>query len=109
MIKMQIVMDEKKIKRENKYSLSKIYATLDDYFVNRLYFLKEKNGFYTGSGSPNDFANFGIAMTTLGKKRWFMDNVDKWLYFNSEDSEDPNDFVVEDFKETCLSYYPLGA
>jgi hypothetical protein len=48
-------------------------------------------------------------MTTLGKKRWFMDNVDTWLYFNSEDSEDPTDYVVEDFKETCLEYYPLGA
>lgn len=102
-------MDERKIKSEKKYTLAKIYATLDDFFVNRLHFIKEGNGFYRGSGAPNDFANFGIAMTTLGKKRWFMDNVDKWLYFNSEDSEDPDDFVVEDFKETCLAYYPLGA
>jgi hypothetical protein len=109
MIKMQILMDEKKIQREGKYTLSKIYTTLDDFFVNRLYFHKGGNGFYSGTGSPNDFANFGIAMTTLGKKRWFMDNVDSWLYFNSEDSEDPNDYVIEDFKKTCLKYYSLGA
>ena len=56
------------------------------------------------------FGNFGIAMTTLGNKRWFMENVDTWLYFYSEDSEDPDDFVIEDFKEMCLKYYyPLGA
>jgi hypothetical protein len=109
MIKMQILMDEKKIQGEGKYTLSNIYTTLDDFFVNRLNFRKEDKGFYSGTGLSNDFANFGIAMTTLGKKRWFMDNVDTWLYFNSEDSEDPNDYVIEDFKETCLTYYPLGA
>jgi hypothetical protein len=109
MIKMQILMDETKIRREGKYTLVKIYETLDAFFVNRLHFIKEDNGFYSGTGSPGDFANFGIAMTTLGKKRWFMDNVDTWLYFNSEDSEDPGDYVIEDFKETCLEYYPLGA
>jgi hypothetical protein len=109
MIKMQILMDEKKIQREGKYTLSKIYLTLDDFFVNKLHFIKEDNGFYSGTGSSNDFANFGIAMTTLGKKRWFMDNIDTWLYFNSEDSEDPNDYVIEDFKETCREYYSLGA
>jgi hypothetical protein len=109
MIKMQIIMDEKKIKREGRYSLRKIYATLDEFFVRRLHFIKGENGFYSGSGSPDDFANFGIAMTTLGKKSWFMNNVDTWLYYNSEDSEDPNDFVVEDFKETCLEHYAIGA
>jgi hypothetical protein len=35
MIKMQIIMDEKKIKREGKYTLAKMYSTLDDFFVNR--------------------------------------------------------------------------
>jgi hypothetical protein len=50
-------------------------------------------------------------MWTLGKKKWFMDNVDTWLYFNSEDSDDPSDFVIEDFKAACLDYYEdrLGA
>jgi hypothetical protein len=109
MIKMQIVMDEAKINREGRYSLSKIYGTIDDFFLNRLRLVKEPGGYYSGSGQPNDFANFGIAMTTLGKKTWFMDNVDKWLYFNSEDSEDPNDYIVEDFKEACLTHYhPSG-
>jgi hypothetical protein len=102
MIKMQIKMDEKKIKREGRYSLQRIYGTLDDYFVNRLNIPKGSDGFYIGTGSPLDFGNFGVAMVTLGKKPWFMENVDTWLYFNSEDSEDPEDFVVEDFKKTCL-------
>jgi hypothetical protein len=48
-------------------------------------------------------------MTTLGKKSWFMDNVNTWLYFNSDDSSDPDDFAVEDFKEFCSSRYRVSA
>jgi len=105
MIKMQIKMDEKKIKSDGRYSLAKINGTLDDYFVNRLRFSKGSDGFYLGNGYPDDFANFGVAMVTLGKKSWFMDNVETWLYFNSEDSTDPNDFVIEDFKAFCWQRY----
>jgi len=108
MIKMQIKMDEGKIRREGRYSLEKIYGTLDDFLVNRLHLVKAEDGFYIGSGLPDDFANFGVAMTNLGKKSWFMGNVGTWLYFNSEDSEDPDDFVVEDFKELCNAHYRLA-
>ncbi|MDR1183597.1 MAG: hypothetical protein LBK67_02230 [Coriobacteriales bacterium] len=71
-------------------------------------FAKDADGFYLGTGSPDDFGNFGLAMVTLGKKDWFMDNVNTWLYFNSEDSDDPEDFVIEDFKEFCRERYLVG-
>lgn len=109
MIKMQIKMDEMKIKREERYSLAKINGTLDDYFIDRLHFSKGNNGFYLGNGSPDDFANFGVAMVTFGKKSWFMDNVDTWLYFNSEDSNNPEDYIAEDFKEFCQQRYQMNA
>jgi hypothetical protein len=109
MIKMQIKMDEQKIERSGRYSLSKVYGTLDDYLVNRLRFSKDGDGFYVGTGSPDDFGNYGLAMVTLGKKDWFMNNVDTWLYFNSEDSDDPEDYVVEDFKEFCTERYLASA
>jgi hypothetical protein len=102
MIKMQIIMDEDKIVREGKYSLDKIHRVLDDYFVEKLHTVKTDDGFYVGTGAKGDFGNFGLAMWTLGKKAWFMDNVKTWLYFNSEGSDDPNDFVIEDFKDFCL-------
>jgi hypothetical protein len=109
MIKMQIKMDEGKIRSAGRYSLERVYGTLDDYLVNNLGFAKDCDGFYLGTGSPDDFGNFGLAMVTLGKKGWFMDNVDTWLYFNSDDSADPADFVVEDFKEFCLKRYQTSA
>ncbi|MDR1014130.1 MAG: hypothetical protein LBL86_04020 [Coriobacteriales bacterium] len=109
MIKMQIKMDEGKIRRGGRYSLDRIYGILDDYLVNNLRFAKDGDGFYLGTGSPDDFGNFGLAMVTLGKKGWFMDNVDTWLYFNSEDSTDPDDYVIEDFKEFCKERYQASA
>jgi len=105
MIKMQIIIDEKKVLREKKYSLAKIYETLDRFFLENLCLKKGEDGFYLGSGAKTDFGNFGRAMWTLSKKSWFLDNVDTWLYFNSDDSDDPNDFVVEDFKDYCLRKY----
>jgi hypothetical protein len=108
MIKMQIKMDEAKLKRDGRYSLERVYGTLDDYLVNELRFKKGRDGFYLGTNSPDDFGNFGLAMVTLGKKPWFMDNVDTWLYFNSEDSDNPNDFVVEDFKDFCSKRYQVA-
>jgi hypothetical protein len=33
-----------------------------------------------------------------------MDNVKTWLYFNSDDSDDPEDFAI-DFKDFCLHKY----
>jgi hypothetical protein len=109
MIKMQIKLNDNKIEQGGRYSLERIYAALDDYLVSQLHFEKSGDGFYLGTGLPDDFGNFGLAMVTLGKKPWFMDNVETWLYFNSEDSDDPNDFAVEDFKEFCQAHYQAAA
>ncbi len=109
MIKMQIIMDESKVLREKKYSLSKIYGTLDRFFLDNLHLAKGEDGFYLGSGAKTDFGNFGRAMWTLSKKAWFLENVKTWLYFNSDDSDDPDDFVIEDFKDYCLKKYQTTA
>ena len=109
MIKMQIIMDEGKIIKEKKYSLDKINETLDRFFLENLHLTKGENGFYLGSDAKSDFGNFGRAMWTLGKKPWFLENVEAWLYFNSDDSDDPNDFVIEDVKDYCLRKYRATA
>jgi hypothetical protein len=109
MIKMQIIMDDEKIRRDGRYNPLKIQKALDDFFLNKLHVRKGDDGFYLGTGTKSDFGNFGLAMWTLGKKSWFMDNVKTWLYFNSEDSDDPNDFIIEDFKDFCAQKYAAGA
>jgi hypothetical protein len=100
-IKMQIVMDDNKITREHRYSVAKIHRALDEFMVDTLRLAKDGDGFYLGTNSRKDFSTFGIAFNTLRKKEWFACNVKTWLYFNSDASVDPNDFVIEDFKDYC--------
>jgi hypothetical protein len=102
MIKMQIVMDDDRIRRQEQYSADKIHHTLDSFLTGKLGLKKSDGGFYLGRGDSKDFSYFGLAFNTLRKKEWFIDNVQTWLYFNSDASDDPEDFVVEDFKAFCF-------
>jgi hypothetical protein len=99
MIKMQIVIDNDRVARETPYNVNKIHQVLDDYMVGKLGLLKAPDGFYFGTGKGSDFSKFGIAFTTLRKKEWFARSVKTWLYFNSDASDDPENFAIEDFAE----------
>jgi hypothetical protein len=102
MIKMQIIMDDQKIRRDKKYDVAKIHQALDSYMTVDLGLRKAQDGFYLGSNARSDWSHFGLAFNMLRKKDWFLGNVKTWLYFNSDASDDPEDFAVEDFKEFCL-------
>lgn len=104
MLKLEIKLDENKINTEQKYSVSNIYQTLEQAFNN--YHLREEHEpdgtvvFY-GSGNPRDYGAFGCIITSLSEKTWFMDYVTKWIWYNSDDGVNENDFAVED----VLYYY----
>ena len=51
---------------------------------------------FTGNGNPKDYGAFGSIITSLGEKEWFMDYVTKWVWYNSDDGENEDDFIVED-------------
>jgi hypothetical protein len=102
MIKMQILMDRDKIERDAIYDISAIQASLDTFMVEKLGLIKADNGFYLGRGVKSDFSNFGIAYSKLRRQDWFLENVETWLYFNSDSSLNPDDFIVEDFKAHCF-------
>jgi hypothetical protein len=77
--------------------------------VGKLGFQKAHNGFYLGTGNDKDFSRFGIVFTTLRHKEWFAESVKTWLYFNSDASDDPEDYVVEDFTEYFDIKQPIEA
>jgi hypothetical protein len=109
MIKMQIVMDDDKIRRQKHYNIDKIYRSLDAFLIDKLGLKKSDDGLYLGRGDGKDFSYFGLAFNTLRKKEWFLDNVKTRLYFNSDASDYPEDFVVEDFKAFCVNNRRLTA
>lgn len=99
MLKLEIKLDENKINREQRYSVASIYQTLEKAFSS--YHLKKDRApdgtivFY-GSGNTRDYGAFGCIITSLKEKSWFMDYVIKWIWYNSDDGENDNDFIVED-------------
>jgi hypothetical protein len=103
-IKMQTVMDDARVACEKKYNAVKLHEAVDDFLSGKLQMRRGADGFYYGDGSGKDFSRFGLAFNTLRKKDWFLDNVDTWPYFNSDASDDPEDFAVEDMKDYCKNH-----
>ena len=103
MIKMQIVVDNNKLEREGKLSPEKFQQRIDDYLIGQLRLEKSSDGFYLGTDPKRDFSYFGLAFNTLRKTDWFVNNVKTWLYFNSDASNDSDDFVIEDCLEFAAS------
>ena len=98
MQKVQVVFDERKINMEKRYSLPKIVKAVDSVFVDRYGLIKGADGFYLESGCKDYFVDFWNAILFLKDQDWFIENVKTWLWFNSDDSVNPEDFAIEDIK-----------
>ena len=98
MQKIQVLLDEEKVLREGRYSAKKMQEAIDSVFVDRYGLVKGSDGFYLESGVKDDYVDFMNAILLLKDQRWFMENVATWLWFNSDDSYDPEDFAIEDVK-----------
>lgn len=98
MIKMIIEMDNEKINLSDAYTTDQIYSALDRIFKKRgMDRVDTDRGIeYLGHNLNTDFAQFGKIMLGLKEQNWFMDNAVTWLYCNSDDSDDPDDFDEED-------------
>ncbi|MHC1722170.1 MAG: hypothetical protein AB9836_03070 [Aminipila sp.] len=91
-------MDDKKIINEGEYNISDIYNTIDNLFA-ECQLIKGQDGEYLEKGTKDDFAHFWSAILTLKNQNWFMDNIKEWLWFNSDDADNPEDFEIDDLAE----------
>lgn len=104
MLKLSIQINEEKVLREKVYSLRDIHTLLDNTFLKhglRKGSIEDKALIYLDNGSPNDYANFWKIIWSLAKKEWFMANVEHWLWYNSDDGDNEDDFSVEDILDYC--------
>ncbi len=51
---------------------------------------------YKSTNSKKDYAVFGMLIYSLHNKSWFIPYVEKWLWYNSDNNEDVNDYNIED-------------
>lgn len=103
MLKLEIVLNKEKIEAEGKYEWAAMQAALDGIFKQQG-LIRIDLGVYTGSGRANDYASFWRIIWALSEKEWFMDNIKKWVWYNSDAGRDENDFAKEDIIEFCKSH-----
>lgn len=99
MLKIEIKLNEKLVEEEGKYTLLSIYQTLDNLFSKydfRKSNLPDGTISYCGNGKKQDYGAFGHLIITLKTKQWFVPYLEKWLWYNSDDGIDENDYAIED-------------
>lgn len=99
MIKMEIKLNEEKILDEGKLTVAEFIEKIDKLFsryMMKKIILEDGTLSYNGTGCEHDFSHFGLNVLYLKKQKWFMENVTKWLWFNSDDGRTEEDFNVED-------------
>ena len=103
MLKMMICMDNEKIAAEQKYHLESIYNTLNNTFHNAGLLRMEDNSgalVYRDCGRAKDFSLFGKIVNLLKKQAWLYD---------SDDSDNPDDFNEEDLLTHYRKKQAMGA
>lgn len=99
MLKLEIKLDDGKINKDKKYQIDSVYKTMEQYFTRfglRTEYMNDGTVFFYGNGKRQDYGAFGSGITSLREQDWFMEYVVRWIWYNSNDGEDENDFSVED-------------
>lgn len=107
MFKIEIIMDEEKIKKQSNYDIKDIYNAIDDVFK-RYDLVKAEKGFYLPKGTKNDFANFWSAIFSLKKQQWFLPFVQKWIWYECLDDK-PQQYDTEDLVQYYKNKQNKGA
>jgi hypothetical protein len=90
-MKMLVEYDVEKIEREEKYDLQEIDEIVNEVFsMNGLH--KNEDGFYVGG----DFVEFGAVILYLTEKKWFMDNIKVWKWYQSDEAETDDEYYEDD-------------
>ncbi|MCL2054567.1 MAG: hypothetical protein FWG90_09095 [Oscillospiraceae bacterium] len=103
MWKVEVKLDEEKIRTKSEYNLDDMYAAIDKAFVNGAYMESptvEADGtrIYIAPKLKNQdhFAMIGAKIIAFMDAEWFTANVRKFILGNNGSSSDPNNFSRED-------------
>lgn len=99
MLKLEIRLNAEQISEGGKHTPEVLYGMLIRAFQKDQIDYSEKPDetvLFVGRGCTKDYACFGKLITALRNQSWFMEYVERWIWYNSDDGEDENDFVVED-------------
>lgn len=94
MIKMFIELDKEKIEKEGILDYEKMLQQIDNE-IESVGGYKGSDGWYT-NGS---WEGFGAIASVWEECDWFMNNVKKWLWRNTDYEDGPGDVCIDDLLE----------
>ncbi len=88
MMKMEVQMDEKKIKQSGAYSVEQINTMVSEVAKKKGITKKNESGLFIGNGDDKDFSNFGRIVLYLVDQEWFLPFVKTWVLYADEETDD---------------------
>jgi hypothetical protein len=82
---------------------SDISRLTDKYMVDLIGFNKIGDGYYTGNNYAGDLIRAGYVSHKLSGMDWFANNIRSWLLFNSDESDNPDDYHISDIRRTYFN------
>ncbi|MDR2559917.1 MAG: hypothetical protein LBC86_10330 [Oscillospiraceae bacterium] len=105
MRKVEVALNENKIKSEGKYSLEAIYNALDESFIEYASMQKQQQAdgtiiyFAPKMIDENHYAKIWLAIDACAEEQWLVENALKYLYGDTYESDNPDDYSIEDILE----------
>ncbi len=97
MKKLVIKMNREKILNDGIYNADKIERYIDSLFEKEG-LVKADSGLYVETGDDSDYARFWAIIMYLKDLEWFCDYVSEFVWYNSDNSKNPENFYIEDVK-----------
>ena len=91
MMKMLIQLDEERVKKDGKYSLTKMWRAIDAKF-DKYGCIKERQGdgavLYSGNPQKDYYTCINLAYLSLRSQQWFAYYCTKWVWYDNDDDEE---------------------
>ena len=88
MMKMEVQMDENKIKKSGGYSVEQINDMVSEVARKKGISKRNDKGLFIGNGDDKDFSNFGRIVLYLIDQDWFLPFVKTWMLYADEETDD---------------------
>lgn len=89
MMKMEIKLDEERIKRDGEYDIDELWARIDKEFENACVKEVQPDGSVMYSGIPDKdyYTDINVAAMVFKHTQWFAKYCIKWIWYDNDDNE----------------------
>ena len=104
MMKLEIVLDEDKIRAEGEYEVEMVkYNVCRPFNEKKLCKVETFDGsiVYCDANRDEDFTSFGYIILSLAKTEWFVRYVKKWIWYRDGNRED----ILENFSRNKVGAF----